>query len=107
MSAKQPSEVGSASQRCPTHCAIALFVPRRVRWDEQAIETYRRESVKLVAVTWNVGESKPASSSAFFRWLKETTFGCQVAMVALQEIEMGSSSGESSAKAARRSTWEW
>ena len=86
MGVAQPAPYSLHAPRC--------HAPHRVRWDEQAIETYSRESVKVLAVTWNVGESKPGSSSSFFRWLKETAFGSQVAVVALQEIEMGSSSGE-------------
>jgi hypothetical protein len=47
----------------------------------------------VLAVTWNVGESKPEAGSPFFRWVHEAAANMQLAVVALQEIEMGSSSG--------------
>ena len=62
-------------------------------WDEQACQTFRRESLRVLCVTWNVGESKPDPGSPFFRWVHETAFNTQLAVVGLQEIEMGSSSG--------------
>ena len=47
----------------------------------------------MLCVTWNVGESKPEPGSPFFRWVHEAAFNTQLAVVGLQEIEMGSSSG--------------
>ena len=67
--------------------------PRSVSWDEQAVQTFRRESLRVLAVTWNVGESKPEPGSPFFRWVHEAAFPTQLVVVGLQEIEMGSSSG--------------
>ncbi|KAL4426187.1 hypothetical protein ABPG77_007469 [Micractinium sp. CCAP 211/92] len=63
-----------------------------ISWDEEARGTYRRESLRLLCVTWNVGESKPEPGSPFFRWVHEAAFDAQLAVVGLQEIEMGSSS---------------
>jgi hypothetical protein len=68
-------------------------VPCSASWDEQACTTFRRESLRALCVTWNVGESKPDPGSPFFRWVHEAAFGAQLAVVGLQEIEMGSSSG--------------
>lgn len=62
-------------------------------WDEEAVQTFRRESLHVLAVTWNVGESKPEGGSPFFRWVHEAAFPTQLVVVGLQEIEMGSSSG--------------
>lgn len=67
--------------------------PRSVAWDEEAVQTFRRESLRVLAVTWNVGESKPEPGSPFFRWVHEAAFPTQLVVVGLQEIEMGSSSG--------------
>jgi phosphatidylinositol-bisphosphatase len=63
-----------------------------VAWDEEAVQTFRRESLRVLAVTWNVGESKPEPGSPFFRWVHEAAFPTQLVVVGLQEIEMGSSS---------------
>ncbi|KAL4853623.1 Type II inositol polyphosphate 5-phosphatase 15 [Chlorella vulgaris] len=61
-------------------------------WDEQACTTFQRQSLRVLCVTWNVGESKPDPGSAFFRWVHEAAFNTQLVVLGLQEIEMGSSS---------------
>ena len=78
-----------------THTPSPPSLPpsRSVAWDEEAVQTFRRESLRVLAVTWNVGESKPEPGSPFFRWVHEAAFPTQLVVVGLQEIEMGSSSG--------------
>ena len=61
----------------------------------------KRTSVSILAVTWNVGESRPPISSPFFRWIKENCVDKSIVVVSLQEVEMG---GTSVALAAARET---
>ena len=77
----------------PPRTSRCFMHTRSVAWDEQACQTYRREALRALCVTWNVGESKPEAGSAFFRWVHEQAFNTQLAVMGLQEIEMGSSSG--------------
>ena len=44
-----------------------------------------------LAITWNVNEQRP-EASALFRLVRERSAGAQLAMVALQEVEMGGGS---------------
>ena len=85
--------MGHGAIDAPTTVPPPPLPPRSVSWDEQAVQTFRRESLKVLCVTWNVGESKPDPGAPFFRWVHEAAFSTQLAVVGLQEIEMGSSSG--------------
>eukprot|EP00890_Picochlorum_soloecismus_P001963 jgi/Picsp_1/2768/NSC_00996-R1_type i inositol- -trisphosphate 5-phosphatase 12-like len=64
-------------------------------------ECCKRTSVSILAVTWNVGESRPPMTSPFFRWIKENCVEKSIVVVSLQEVEMG---GTSVALAAARET---
>ncbi len=61
-------------------------------WHKQASSTFVRESINVLAVTWNCGESRPDSSSPVFRWLHEHGFDKSLVVVGLQEVEMGGTS---------------
>ncbi|KAL4534362.1 hypothetical protein Ndes2437B_g03641 [Nannochloris sp. 'desiccata'] len=61
-------------------------------WHKQASSTFVRESINVLAVTWNCGESRPESSSPIFRWLHEHGFDKSLVVVGLQEVEMGGTS---------------
>jgi len=61
-------------------------------WHKQASSTFVRESINVLAVTWNCGESRPDSSSPVFRWLHEHGFDKTLVVVGLQEVEMGGTS---------------
>ncbi|GAB4822767.1 hypothetical protein N2152v2_009813 [Parachlorella kessleri] len=65
-------------------------------WDELASSCIRHDTVHMLCVTWNVGESKPSKRSPFFTQLdgkvNVTDPGIQLVVVGLQEIEMGGSS---------------
>ncbi len=61
-------------------------------WHKQASSTFVRESINVLAVTWNCGESRPESSSPVFRWLHEHGFDKSLVVIGLQEVEMGGTS---------------
>lgn len=61
-------------------------------WHQHAGHTFVRESINVLAVTWNCGESRPESASPVFRWLHEHAFDKSVVVVGLQEVEMGGTS---------------
>lgn len=61
-------------------------------WHDQAASTYVRDSLNVLAVTWNCGETKPEPTSAVFRWLHEHAFDKGVVLIGLQEVEMGGTS---------------
>ncbi|RMZ54465.1 hypothetical protein APUTEX25_002041, partial [Auxenochlorella protothecoides] len=68
-------------------------------WREVAATTFSRRSLRALALTWNVNECKPdPDSSQVFRHLRRAATlagggeGPALVAVALQEIEMGSSS---------------
>ena len=60
-----------------------------------SLVAFRRESMRELCVTWNVGESKPDPGSPprppSPRWVHKTAFNTQ--LPALQEIKIGSSTG--------------
>ena len=64
-------------------------------------DCYSRKSLGVLAVTWNVGESRPDAGSPFFRWIAEHSADKSMIIVALQEVEMG---GASVALAAAKET---
>ena len=76
-----------------THCAV----PHTTSWlcrrdfDTQLPHITDLKAVDVLCLTWNVGESKP-EGSPFFRWVAEKARSASVVVIALQEIEMGSSS---------------
>lgn len=74
------------------HLPLLLVPACSISWDIRAIQTSRRETLNVLCVTWNVNERKPEQDSPFFRWIHETGYSTQLAVVACQEIEMGSSS---------------
>ena len=51
-----------------------------------------KESMEMLCLTWNVNEQRPDSSSSLFHWVADLSTKASIAVVALQEIEMGSSS---------------
>ncbi len=50
-----------------------------------------RREVDCLTITWNVNEQRP-SGSPLFDLLRKRSAGCQAVAVALQEVEVGSSS---------------
>lgn len=51
----------------------------------------RRANLEMLCLTWNVNEQRP-EGSPLFTWLADLSGKASIAVVALQEIEMGSSS---------------
>ena len=73
-------------------------------WDRYltlGADCYSRRSIGVLAVTWNVGESRPHTGSPFFRWITEHSADKSMIVIALQEVEMG---GASVALAAAKET---
>lgn len=64
----------------------------RAAWQGERASTFTRESLNALAVTWNCGESKPDPGSAIFRWVHEHSYDKSLAVIALQEVEMGGTS---------------
>ena len=46
----------------------------------------------MLCLTWNVNEQRPDPSSSLFQWVADLSAKASLVVVALQEIEMGSSS---------------
>lgn len=64
-------------------------------WKSMEASTFRRQSFEVLALTWNVNESKPdPAGSGFFGRLRRLAAARRPALVsiALQEIEMGGGS---------------
>ncbi len=55
----------------------------------QALETKR---LQALCVTWNVNERFPEAGCPLFAWLRNTSTNCNLAMIGLQEVEMGGGS---------------
>ena len=55
----------------------------------QALETKR---LQALCVTWNVNERFPEAGCPLFAWLRNTSAACNLAMIGLQEVEMGGGS---------------
>ena len=55
----------------------------------QALETKR---LQALCVTWNVNERFPEAGCPLFAWLRNTSATCNLAVIGLQEVEMGSGS---------------
>lgn len=51
----------------------------------------RRANLEMLCLTWNVNEQRP-EGSPLFNWIADLSGKASIAVVALQEIEMGSSS---------------
>lgn len=50
-----------------------------------------RGNLEMLCLTWNVNEQRP-EGSPLFNWIADLSGKASIAVVALQEIEMGSSS---------------
>lgn len=67
----------------------------------------------MMCLTWNVNEQRPDPESKLFKWVSHATVRASIAVVALQEIEMGGSSVAMAAakdvlnKSAQVSLWFW
>ena len=55
----------------------------------QALETKR---LQALCVTWNVNERFPEAGCPLFAWLRNTSATCNLAVIGLQEVEMGGGS---------------
>lgn len=55
----------------------------------QALETKR---LQALCVTWNVNERFPEAGCPLFAWLRNTSATCNLAIIGLQEVEMGGGS---------------
>ena len=50
-----------------------------------------RANLEMLCLTWNVNEQRP-EGSALFNWIADLSAHASIAVVALQEIEMGGGS---------------
>ncbi|KAK9805177.1 hypothetical protein WJX72_003678 [[Myrmecia] bisecta] len=64
----------------------------RSAFEAEAGSVVKHELLEVMCLTWNVNEQKPDSGSAIFRNVDVLSSKASVAVVALQEIEMGGSS---------------
>lgn len=85
-------------------------LPALIAWSQLAPSMVEREAVKVLCVTWNVGESKPAPDAVIFKQLARyagvrssrrgddsssdspVVEGSGLVLMCLQEVEMGSTS---------------
>lgn len=61
-------------------------------WETAKSDVCTRDSINVLAVTWNCGESKPERNSSVFRWIHEHAFDKSIVLIGLQEVEMGGTS---------------
>lgn len=64
----------------------------RTEWEAAKGNICAKDSINVLAVTWNCGESKPEPKSSVFRWIHEHAFDKSIALIGLQEVEMGGTS---------------
>ncbi|GFR43882.1 hypothetical protein Agub_g5011, partial [Astrephomene gubernaculifera] len=60
-------------------------------WRDGLLPSLRRQPLVVLAATWNVNETRPAPQS-LRTWLTPRAVGAEIVCVALQEVEMGTSS---------------
>lgn len=63
----------------------------RASYEEGAAALVSRANLEMLCLTWNVNEQRP-EGSPLFSWIADLSGKASIAVVALQEIEMGSSS---------------
>ena len=68
-----------------------LLAVCRAAFDAEAAALVSRANLEMLCLTWNVNEQRP-EGSPLFNWIADLSAKASIAVVALQEIEMGSSS---------------
>ena len=63
----------------------------RAAYNSEAGALMSRANLEMLCLTWNVNEQRP-EGSPLFNWIAELSGKASIAVIALQEIEMGSSS---------------
>lgn len=63
----------------------------RASYEEGAAALVSQANLEMLCLTWNVNEQRP-EGSPLFSWIADLSGKASIAVVALQEIEMGSSS---------------
>ena len=63
----------------------------RAAYNADAGALVRRANLEMLCLTWNVNEQRP-EGSPLFNWIADLSGKASIAVLALQEIEMGSSS---------------
>ncbi|KAL3132931.1 hypothetical protein ABBQ38_006845 [Trebouxia sp. C0009 RCD-2024] len=73
------------------HSPSPLDAAARAAYEEGAGALVSRGNLEMLCLTWNVNEQRP-DGSPLFNWIADLSGKASIAVVALQEIEMGSSS---------------
>ena len=63
----------------------------RAAFDAEAGVLVSRKNLEMLCLTWNVNEQRP-EGSPLFNWIADLSAQASIAVIALQEIEMGGSS---------------
>lgn len=75
-------------------CALlsySLSYMCRAAFDAEGAALVSRANLEMLCLTWNVNEQRP-EGSPLFNWIADLSAGASIAVVALQEIEMGGGS---------------
>lgn len=63
----------------------------RATFENEAPALVSRKNLEMLCLTWNVNEQRP-EGSPLFKWIADLSANASVAVIALQEIEMGGGS---------------
>ena len=84
--------LAQAPRRCPALLKSSASFLCREAWLAEAPGTLRREHLEVMCLTWNVNQQRPDANSGVFHKVADAGASASIVVVALQEIEMGSSS---------------